>query len=223
MNTSLKDQSRYLQQLINKGENLEKELDDLASQSENTQLKMYHKWRTRVLATCTPLLQEIKQEDLVKEIKELPPNSASVATIIGMMYGMLLEISNGKLDYLVHTIQRESIENLLSQADGLMGSDEQEINSYNLAAMSASIVLERAIRKLCERNELIPEDGKWVSLGSLLNILKEKEKFPKHQLSQLDAWRNIRNDVSHGNFENYKREDIETMIEGIKRFVREHL
>lgn len=221
---SLKDQSRHLQQLINKGENLEKALDELGKQpdeSRNTQLSQYHAWRIRVLTTCTPLMIAVHQEEILQEIKALAPTSESVAIITGMMRGMLREIATGKLNHVVHMIEKEGIEDLLAQADELLITEGKDITGYNLAAMCVSITLEHAIRKLCEREGLIPKNGKWRPLGTLLDSLKENNVLHEHQLNQLEVWRNIRNDVAHGQFDSFNRSDVEGMIAGVKRFVKD--
>ena len=89
--------------------------------------------------------------------------------------------------------------------------------------MCAGIILESAVRKLCERQGLIPENGNWISLAKLIDDLRVNEVFNEHQVTALKAWKDIRNDVAHGKFDSFTRNDVERMIDGVKRFVDEYL
>lgn len=221
----LKEQSRNLQQLINIGENLEVELDKLNSekgQPQNTQLAKYHEWFQRVLTSFVPLLHVTQQETILQEIKSLPPTSESVAIIRGKMRGTYLDIEQGKLNHIVHRIQKDDIEDLILLAEEYLKDTSNEIKGHYLAAMCVSIILENAVRKLCERQGFIADNGKWISLGQLIANLKENEALNERLVDQLDVWRKIRNDVAHGNFD-VTRGEVEGMINGVKSFVQEHL
>lgn len=219
----LKEQSRYLQQLIDEGENLEEELEALEAQQQSTnyQLMKYHEWFQRVFNVLNPLLSAIEQETTLERIENLSETSESVAIIRGKMRGIYLDIEQRKLNHLADVIYKEDVEDLLKEAGELFEGDAPQ--SHILAAMLTGILLENSVRKLCIREGVIPENDKWKSLGSLVNALKKIEFFNENQLEQLGVWRNIRNDVVHGKFDSFTRSEVESMMDGVKNFVDEYL
>lgn len=196
----LKKRSRHLQKLINTGENLETELHKLEIQQgvKNEILSKYHEWFQRVVTELSSLLPAIGQSSILEEIKLLKETSESVAVIRGKLRGIYLDIEQGQLNQLVYSVQKKGVEDLLVQADDLMSED----GNYHLASICAAITLEYAVKKLCEREQIIPENGKWSPLGSLLSTLKENSIINEHTYNRLDSWRKIRNDSVHGKFEN---------------------
>lgn len=216
---NLKEQSRQLQILIDKGEHLERKLNEL--EDINSQLYEYNSWHQRVLNILTPLYNEIQQKDILEYIKNLSETSESVAIIRGKMFGMLQDIEIGKLNHLVYRIQKADIEDLLAQAKQALDGNDEEISNHILAAMLTGTILENSVRKLCKRMGL--DDGKYKPLTQLIDKLKKNNVFNKHQANELKHWKNIRNDVAHGQFENLTPNDVEKMIAGVKRFVGDYL
>jgi hypothetical protein len=47
-----------------------------------------------------------------------------------------------------------------------------------------------------------------------MNLIKAK---------QLRAWADVRNKAAHGEFDQFKKSDVEQMIEGINSFLADHL
>lgn len=210
----LKEQSRYLQQLIDEGNNLEEELEALESQqrqSKKYQLMKYHEWFQRVFNVLNPLLSAIEQETTLEYIVNLPESSESIAIIRGKMRGIYLDIEQRKLNHLADVIYKEDVEDLLKQATELFDGDAPQ--SHILAATLTSILLENSVRKLCVREGVVSENGKRTSLGYLVNGLKEIEFFDETQLEQLGEWRIIRNDVVHGKFDSLEPGDVQLMME----------
>jgi len=222
----LKEYSRNLQQLVDEGEHLQGKMKALESQEKQTGEESvifeYHAWHQRVINTFTPLLRAIQQETVADDIENCTPTLSNVVKIRGKMRGTYLDVEQGKLNHVTHSIQKENLEDLLVHTDELFKGEET--NSHVLAAMLAGILLEKSIRTLCKREDIIPDDGKWQPLGKLLEILDNKQVFDNQRLiDQLNLWRNIRNDVSHGNYDTFSRSQVEGMIDGVKRFVKDYL
>lgn len=213
---ALKEQSRYLQQLIDEGKTLEEKLNKGSFKFD------YYAWHQSVLNTLSPLLRENEQENIVREIQCLAPTSENVEMIRGKMQGMLRDIGKGKLNNLVYKIQKENIEDLLQQSQELLFGEERENKSYILAAILTATVLENSVRKLCELKGIIPEGGKWKPLAKLIGELKEQQVLSKSQADQLEIWKDIRNNAVHGKFD-FTPNEIEHMFEGVKRFFNEYL
>ena len=223
---SLKEHSRSLQKLVDEGEPLQDKIKALESQEKQDNREIiifeYHAWHQRVINIFNPLLRVIQQEKVADDIENCTPTHSNIMKIRGKMRGIYLDIERRKFNHIVHSIQKENIEDLLVQTDELFGGGESK--SHVLAAMLAGVLLEKSVRTLCERKGIIPDDGKWQPLGKLLEILDEKQVFDnQHVVDQLNIWRNIRNDVSHGNYDTFSRSQVEGMIDGVKRFVKDYL
>lgn len=128
----------------------------------------------------------------------------------------LFEIKN-----LVHA---EVFSNELDQAEHFLGS------GYDVAAaVTAGVVLETTLKKLCEQRTppiaLTKTSGKPVQTDTLITELKSNNAFNEATAKQLRAWMNIRNDAAHGTRGNgqFSQGEIARMIEGINSFVATHI
>jgi hypothetical protein len=110
-------------------------------------------------------------------------------------------------------VQAEVFATELEQATELLQ------NKYKVAAaVIAGIVLETALRELCDRNQ--------ISHGKLNRMNEDLAKMGVYNpLTQkrITALAQIRNDAAHGNAEQFKETDVEQMIADVERFLADYL
>lgn len=139
---------------------------------------------------------------------------------ISILRSLLKDIEN---DYLV-TFEELITSNIFS--DFLEISEELSNKSYKYAAVSISgSVLENELRKLCisEGVKVRKQDD----IGSLAEKLASGGFISRPKQKEINAWKDVRNYVDHGNYLDEKRKDeiteadIQSMLDGVTKFVSE--
>lgn len=59
-------------------------------------------------------------------------------------------------------------------------------------------------------------------MNALIDSLKKRGVFNELQAKELRAWAALRNYAAHGNFSEFTRDQVESMVAGVLRFVTEH-
>ncbi len=153
--------------------------------------------------------------------------SAALEFINGILQGLKDDYENGFLDNLEERIVANISADYLAQVEGLL--NEGQPNQYGpaLAAVSCGIVLEDALRRLCDRQSkpimTIKENGQPKRLNALIADLKKENVFNALKADQLRSWAKIRNHAAHGEFSEFKRSDVEDMVKGVKNFLADYL
>jgi hypothetical protein len=88
------------------------------------------------------------------------------------------------------------------------------------AAVTAGVVLETTLRKLCETTDDVEPADK---LNKMNDDLARAAVYNKMRADQVRAWAKIRNDAAHGNPDEFTETDVDLMIKGIRDFVASHL
>lgn len=97
------------------------------------------------------------------------------------------------------------------------------------AAVTAGVVLETSLKKLCELQDppigLKKPNGKAKATDTLISNLKNSHLFNEAIAKQLRAWMNVRNDAAHGTRSNgeFENREIQRMIEGIRDLIIKHV
>jgi hypothetical protein len=85
------------------------------------------------------------------------------------------------------------------------------------AAVMAGGVLEEHLRKLCGKHGVaLPTRPK---LDGMNSDLAKVGAYSKNEQKQVTAWAGIRNDGAHGNYGNYRPDEVRLMIAGIRDFI----
>lgn len=123
------------------------------------------------------------------------------------------DYEGGYLFKIESLVSAEVIGDVLEQAQHLLD------NGYkDPAAVIARVALESTLKKLCDKNTL-PK-------GKLDKMNADLAKAGVYNISmqkQITAWAGKGNDAAHGNWNNYKKEDVTDMINGVQRFIAENL
>ncbi|MDC4389630.1 HEPN domain-containing protein [Acinetobacter baumannii] len=121
------------------------------------------------------------------------------------------DLKNGFLITFKQIVQAEVFESELEQAKSLLESGYK-----NAAAVIAGVVLETAIKELCQNNGI---DLEKKNLNRLNEDLVKAGVYNTLQQKQILALADIRNKAAHGDYDEFTKEDVERMISDIERFL----
>ncbi|AFY82876.1 hypothetical protein [Oscillatoria acuminata] len=166
-------------------------------------------------------------------------NKCRFYTRKGMLKTYLSQLKGIKEDYvagmfsdLALEIEAEIAADYMGQAEHLLTEDSKGKYNHVPAAVLAGAVLEKGLRTLCLKHELPVTVQKndnsrgkvrFLSMGPLIQSLTKAGVFESNKGNQLTTWAGIRNSAAHGREEEFKKEDVESMIKGIKIFLDEYL
>lgn len=90
----------------------------------------------------------------------------------------------------------------------------------DLRAAWAGILLERMLRELCRKHNLTiaSNDG----VDALNGRLVRAGVYAKLTQKKITVWADIRNNATHGQFENYSEQDVREMEAWVARFIQTH-
>ncbi len=151
-------------------------------------------------------LEELIPKDGAKSIEV----ASQVYEFVGLLQGALSDLENGYLLGQEFIIAGDLFDSILEQAKHLAQ------NGYkDPAAVLARTVLEDTLKRLA-RSENIDAEQK---ASALNDELKKLDKYPQPQWRFIQAWLDIGNSAAHGKFDEYTKEVVIDMIDGIERFL----
>lgn len=119
------------------------------------------------------------------------------------------DFDGGYLSSYKSIVQADVFDTELEQANELLHN-----GYYSAAAVIAGVVLETALRELCDR-EGIPV-GK---LDKMNADLTKASVYSKVTQKQITAHAGIRNSAAHGNNSEFSKADVEQMIPAVEKFL----
>lgn len=113
-------------------------------------------------------------------------------------------------------IAAELLGDFMDQAEVLLAA------GYHVPAASLSgAILEDAMRKLCEKNNLIcPAKS---GINYLNSELARNNIYDTLIMKRITAIADIRNNADHGNFDKFTKEDVADMVKWVGRFTSDYL
>ena len=155
------------------------------------------------------------------------PLAARLQESVAFLRAIREDFAEGFLDDLGAEIEAEVAADYMGQAEQLLQEGQTGKYDHVLAAVLAGAVLEKGLRTLCGKQTApVPTagaDGKPLMLNALIDTLKKAGAFNELVAKQLRAWADIRNKAAHGEFDQFKRDDVELMLKGVNSFLAEHL
>jgi hypothetical protein len=119
----------------------------------------------------------------------------------------------------------QKVENLVSAS---VFSDFLEMAEYLLnngykdpTASLVGAVLEDGLRHICMNYDISIKSREDIS--SLNSKLAAKGVYNPLQQKQIQVWNDIRNNADHGNFKEYKEDDVRDMLGGVRKFLASYL
>ncbi|MBW4662947.1 MAG: DUF4145 domain-containing protein [Chroococcus sp. CMT-3BRIN-NPC107] len=123
------------------------------------------------------------------------------------------DFEGGYLSSIRSLVQAEVFDSELEQAEELMK------NGYvTAAAVIAGVVLETALRELCDRSSIA-----YGKLDKMNADLAKASVYNKGVQKRITALADIRNSAAHGKPEEFKEQDVLTMLQGVERFLTDYI
>jgi len=175
----------------------------------------YYEWATSVMG----LIQNVFGKDsphcinFKSSYDEFSGYYSRFQKSLGIFNAAKEDYEGGYLFKIKMLVSAEVLDSVLDQASELL-----EAGYKDPACIVAGIVLETALRELCKNNS--------ISLGKLDKMNADLCKLGLYNVGmqkQITAWADRRNNAAHGNWSEYTKEDVNDMINGINRFLADHL
>jgi hypothetical protein len=168
-----------------------------------------------------PRFADVKEFGIVRGCLANPPSQ------VGLLRAVKDDFDRGFLDDLAEAIEAEIASDYMGQAERLLTNGQNGKHDHVPAAVLAGAVLENALRTLCSRQSpAVPtakESGQPLTLDPLIEALKKAGVIKQTESAQLKSWAHIRNKAAHGEFDQFYREQVESMIVGVRDFLARHL
>jgi hypothetical protein len=183
-------------------------------------------WRTSCIAV---LDQVVPGSSLLRKtvdsLHTLGSEPTKIEFLVGFLRSVRKELETGSLDALAMQIEAEVLSDYLEQASAVLSGSRDEPN-HIAAAVIAGASLERSLRTLCDAQSpaepTANDRGAPLGMNALIDSLKKRGVFNELQAKELRAWAALRNYAAHGNFSEFTRDQVESMVAGVLRFVTEH-
>jgi hypothetical protein len=167
----------------------------------------------------------------IDDIRALEPTIKGGNALVGAIKAFKADYEAGMLNTLNEIIEADVVSDYMGQAEQLLGEGVPGQYDHVPAAVLAGVVLEDALRRLCQRQSppidlvtVSPNgDTKKKTFDPLIADLQKAAVFNKAKADQLRAWAKIRNYAAHGEFTEFNRADVEAMIRGIQSFIADYL
>lgn len=131
---------------------------------------------------------------------------------IGILIAAKEDYQGGYLVAIRKLVGAEIIGSLLDQAQELL-----EAGYVGPAAVLAGCILEDHIKTICQEKKIeLPDKPKLDYMNTQLAKIEYYNKLTQKQITALAA---IRNSAAHGNWDEFKEDDVRDMIKWIARFV----
>ena len=171
------------------------------------------------------VLGKSKQQSEV--IKKRSRGPYTLEYIIGTLQGLRNTYENGFLDSIEERIVADISADYLTQVEGLLDEGHPGQYDHVPAAVLCGAVLEDALRRLCDRQTpqvpINKPNGRPKALNALIQDLQKANAFNKLKAQQLRGLAQVRNSAAHGKFDEFSRDDVELMVNGVKNFLADHL
>ena len=136
-----------------------------------------------------------------------------LARMRGVLQAAKEDLEGGHIKSLRSLVQADAFTSELEQARELLLS-----NCVTAAAVIAGVVLETTLRILCLKHSIR------VSKLDKMNLaLAQAGEFDPTVQKQITTWAGIRNNAVRGQTSAFSNGDVETMIQGVERFVLVYL
>lgn len=218
MNTAIFEEQ--LQTIINEFNSLKQQSqhDDLSDLPKDTRQALI----TRTIAAIHRITGN--ESTYAKEVTRLLESMKSLhlhtTSIIGVAKALLEDLKSGYTHSLVEIVHSDIFADFLEMAQHLCDSGYKDA-----AAVIAGSTLESHIRELCLKTGIQVETTKTngdvvpKKAESMNSDLAAAGAYTKLDQKSVTAWLDLRNKAAHGKYEEYKQEQVNIMVSGIRDFI----
>ncbi|QPC81505.1 DUF4145 domain-containing protein [Phototrophicus methaneseepsis] len=191
----------------------------------------FHQVKANVISLLM-LMKLPRTNRLVDDLRHLAdegniPESA-VYKLLGIISAIKSDYEDGILDDIAERIEAEIAGDYLTQATSLLSEGDNGNFDHIPAAVLTGAILEDSLRRLCQRQdppiEIMKSNGKgYKTLGTYIDDLKNAGLYNELTAKHLRAWADIRNKAAHGQFDEFGRNEVELMLQGVQNFLADYL
>ena len=177
---------------------------------------LFHEWKSNaqnfIRIVCGE--EDLYYKNFVKEVKSNSPYDVDHG--VGILKALKEDLELGYLTRVRDLVSAEIFTDFITMAQHLLD------NKYKDSAASLTgAVLENGLRQIAQKHAVDVKTGD--DIGSLNTKLADKEIYTRLIQKQIQAWKAIRDSADHGKFDEYKTEEVKSMLEGIQRFLAENI
>lgn len=185
-------------------------------------------WRTN----CSTLLSNIiptnsPHRKTAEGFSSLKNEKSQLEFGISFLKSIREDYESGFLGNLSLEIEAELSADYMAQAEALLSEGVSGKYDHVPAAVLAGAVLEKSLKTICGQlsppEPITNDKGKPLMLNALIESLKRRSVFNEIVAKQLRTWANIRNSAAHGEFEQFDKIQVESMLAGVESFLSQYL
>lgn len=142
--------------------------------------------------------------------------TSSVKSGKGILQALREDIEAGYLTRIETLVSADIFDDFLEMAQYLLSQGYKDP-----AASLVGAVLENGLRRICLARGIklsVKED-----ISSLNKKLADAEVYNRLAQKKVQVWNDIRNNADHGNFDEYKTDDVNEMLKGVCNFLEQYL
>ncbi len=162
-------------------------------------------------------------QDNVKKMSGQRDYDNNTKRIIGILRGLEEDYKGGYIKGIEELIIANVSADYMRQARLLLDQGESENLDHVLSAVVCGVVLENGLRWLCTQQapeiKTVRRNGQPKRLNALVEDLQKAKAFNALKGDQLRSWAKIRNHAAHGETDQFSRQDVQTMINGVTDFM----
>lgn len=142
-----------------------------------------------------------------------------LGAVKGLLEALHADYKNAYLKSVKELLNAELFSDFMEMAIHLL-----EENYYIPAAVLIGGVLEENLRKLVVENniDITRDDGSALKASAINDILKKVNLYNGLVHKQLTAWLSIRNSAAHGQYNEFIKEQVFLMHQGVLGFIANH-
>ena len=178
-------------------------------------VEVFSQWRTSSLSFLNTFPPEyIYSREFEARCKDL--SLEDVERGLGILQAARDDVGGGYLQKFETLVSANVFGDFLEMAEHLLD------NEYKDAAASLiGAVLENELRRMCRGNDIpVRSDD---NISALNQKLFQKKLYGKPQMKQIEHWKSIRDSADHGEFDQYKIDDVKDMLSGVRNFLKSQL
>lgn len=177
---------------------------------------LFHEWKNNtqnfILLVCGETSSYYK--NFVDEVKSAYPSDVDHG--IGILKALKEDLELGYLTRVRDLVSAEIFTDFIEMAKHLLDNNYKDSTASLMGA-----VLENGLRQIAQKHIINVKSSD--DIGSLNTKLADKEIYNRLIQKQIQAWKAIRDSADHGKFNDYKSEDVKSMLDGVQRFLTEQL
>jgi len=176
---------------------------------------LFQQWRTSSLAFLNALHSEyVYHREFEGNCQQSIYDDAERG--LAILQAAKDDIAGGYLQKVENLVSAEVFSDFLDMAEHLLD------NGYkDPAASLIGAVLEDGLRRICVSNGITIKSREDIS--SLNQKLAAKGVYNTLQQKQIQVWNDVRNNADHGNFGQYKIDDVKDTLSGVRKFLTNYL